>query len=112
LSDEQIAPFVQAVGKKPLNDGMSSDMRGNVLLTDVEHGSVMRWRADTKKLETLVKSGKIRWADGLSYGPDGWLYIADSAIPEQMLQTKAHIASCAPFTIWRVKADVPGQPGQ
>jgi sugar lactone lactonase YvrE len=112
LNDEQLAPLVQAVGKKPLNDGLSSDMQGNVLLTDVEHSSIVRWRADSKQLQTLVRSPRIRWADGLSHGPDGWLYLADSAIPEQMLQTKAHIASRAPYIVWRIKTDVPGQPGQ
>jgi sugar lactone lactonase YvrE len=109
---DAIAAKVERVGAKPLNDGLSSDLAGNVLLTDVEHQSVVRWRVGNGKLETLIRDPRIRWADGLSHGPDGWLYLADSAIPEQMLRSKAHIASQAPYTIWRFKTDSPGVPGQ
>jgi sugar lactone lactonase YvrE len=112
LAPAAVARQVERVSQKPLSDGLSIDHAGNVLVTDVEHGSVMRHRADTGKLETLLRDPRIRWSDGLSHGPDGWLYIADSAIPEQMLRTKAHIASQAPYTIWRIRSDSPGAPGQ
>lgn len=112
LAPATVAREVERVSDKPLSDGLSIDHAGNVLITDVEHGSVMRRRADTGKLETLLRDPRIRWSDGLSHGPDGWLYIADSAIPEQMLRTKAHIASQAPYTIWRIRSDSPGTPGQ
>lgn len=112
LAPADLAAKVQRVSSKPLSDGISIDHAGNVLITDVEHGSVMRHRADTGRLETLVRDPRIRWSDGLSHGPDGLLYLADSAIPEQMLRTKAHIASQAPYTIWRLRNDSPGTPGQ
>ncbi|GAF88527.1 unnamed protein product, partial [marine sediment metagenome] len=63
-------------------------------------------------LETLVKDERIRWADGLSFGPDGWLYLADSAIPHLILQSPEHIASQAPYHIWRFKPGTDGWPGQ
>ncbi|RTL15804.1 MAG: hypothetical protein EKK52_19370 [Burkholderiales bacterium] len=112
LTPEQLASRVERLGPKPLSDGLSMDTQGNVLITDVEHGSVMRWRADTRQLQTLIQSPRIRWSDGLSHGPDGWLYLADSAIPEQMLRSKAHIAAQGPYTVWRFRTDVPGTPGQ
>lgn len=112
LAPADLAAKVQRVSSKPLSDGISIDHADNMLITDVEHGSVMRHRADTGQLETLVHDPRIRWSDGLSHGPHGWLYIADSAIPEQMLRTKAHIASQAPYTIWRLRTDSPGTPGQ
>jgi hypothetical protein len=64
------------------------------------------------KLTTLVRSDRIRWADALSYGPEGWLYVADSAIPDQMLRSKAHIEAHAPYYIFRFKPDIDGVPGQ
>jgi hypothetical protein len=60
----------------------------------------------------LIRDPRIRWSDGFSHGPGDSLYLADSAIPEQMLRSKAHIASQAPYTIWRIKTDRPGVPGQ
>lgn len=111
LGPEALAERVEAVGPKPINDGLSTDLAGNVLLTDVEHGGVARMGPDGQ-LETLIASDRIRWADALSYGPGGWLYIADSAIPDQMLQSKEHIASRAPYYIYRFRPGVDGVPGQ
>lgn len=106
-----LAKAVQDMGPKPLNDGLSTDNAGNVYITDVEHGAVFRLDAEGH-LDTLIRSPRIRWADALSFGPDGWLYLADSAIPEQMLQSKAHIASQAPYFIYRFRPGVDGVPGQ
>ncbi len=103
---------VKAIGKKPLNDGLSMDWDGNVFITDVEHGSVMKMTPDGT-LSTVVRdAARIRWADALSFGPDDWLYVADSAIPDQMLRTKAHMASQAPYAIFRFKPGTRGVPGQ
>lgn len=111
LSQGALAARVEAVGQKPLNDGLSTDNAGNLLITDVEHNAVIRMKPDGE-LTTLVRDNRIRWADALSYGPDGWLYVADSAIPDQMLQTKAHIEANAPYHIFRFKPDIDGVPGQ
>ena len=111
LSDGARAARVQALGTKPLNDGLSTDREGNLLITDVEHGAVIRM-APGGELTTLIRSEKIRWADALSYGPDGWLYVADSAIPDQMLRSKTHIQAHAPYYIFRFKPDIDGIPGQ
>lgn len=106
-----LAASVETVSRKPLSDGMSTDELGTVYLTDVEHGGVMVSQPDGKLL-TLVSSEKIRWADALSFGPGGWLYIADSAIPDMMLQPREKIIDSAPYTIWRLKLPVNPPAGQ
>ena len=111
LSEGALAARVEPVGKKPLNDGLSTDSAGNLLITDVEHGSVVRM-TPRGEIETLIASPRIRWADALSYGPDGWLYVADSAIPDQMLRSKAHIEESAPYHVFRFKPGIDGVPGQ
>ena len=111
LSEGALSARVQAVGKKPLNDGLSTDVEGNLLITDVEHGAVLRM-TPTGKLTTLIQSDEVRWADALSYGPEGWLYLADSAIPVQMLRPKSHIEANAPYHVFRFKPGVDGVPGQ
>ena len=111
LSPGALSARVEAVGKKPLNDGLSVDNDGNVLITDVEHSAVIRMAPDGT-MTTLVKDDRIRWADALSYGPDGWLYVADSAIPDQMLQPKSHIEANAPYHIFRFRPGIDGVAGQ
>jgi hypothetical protein len=90
---------------------MSTDTSGNVYVTDIEHGSVMIIGPDLQP-RTLIQSTRIRWADALSFGPDGWLYLADSAIPDQVLRSKDHIKSKGPYYIYRFKPGFAGVPGQ
>lgn len=111
LSEGALSARAQAVGRKPLNDGLSTDVEGNVLITDVEHGAVMRM-TPVGTLTTLIKDDRIRWADALSYGPEGWLYVADSDIPDQMLRPKSHIAARAPYYIFRFQPGIDGVSGQ
>lgn len=108
----QAALQVKALGRKPLNDGLSMDRNDNIFITDVEHGSVMKM-TPAGLLSTVVQDVKrLRWADALSFGPDGWLYVADSAIPDQMLRSKAHMREQAPYRIFRFKPGTEGVPGQ
>jgi sugar lactone lactonase YvrE len=111
LAPEEVASRIRSVGAKPLNDGLSTDRAGNVLITDVEHGAVLRMAPDGR-LETLIRSPRIRWADALSFGPAGWLYVADSAIPDQMLRSRRHMRGAAPYFIYRFHPGVDGPPGQ
>jgi sugar lactone lactonase YvrE len=110
-SPEAIAAAVEAVGPKPLSDGLSIADDGTVFITDVEHGAVMALAPDGT-LSTVVRDPRIRWADGLSFGPDGWLYLADSAIPHLVPQSAEHHAAQAPHAIWRFRSGPPGAPGQ
>lgn len=108
----QAALQVKALGRKPLNDGLSMDRNDNIFITDVEHGSVMKM-TPAGLLSTVVQDVKrLRWADALSFGPDGWLYVADSSIPDQVLRSKSHMREQAPYRIFRFKPGTEGVPGQ
>lgn len=102
---------IERFAEKPLSDGLSADLAGNVYITDVEHGAVLRVGQD-RVLETLVRSPQVRWADALSFGPDGWLYLADSAIPDQVLRSKEYIKARGPYFIFRFEPGQFGHPGQ
>ncbi len=106
----QLSNRVQRYSDKPMSDGLSSDIDGNVYVTDVEHGAVMLVDRD-RRLTTLIKSSQIRWADGLSFGPDGWLYLADSAIPDLVLKSSEHVAQQGPYFIFRFRPGHAGIPG-
>jgi hypothetical protein len=78
------------------------DASGNVLITDIEHQSIALVDSN-KTVKTLLRSPRIRWADGLAFGADGYTYLADSDIPDQMLQSKEHIRQSKPYFIFRWK---------
>jgi sugar lactone lactonase YvrE len=110
-TEADIEASVEAVGRKPLSDGITIDDAGNVFVTDIEHGAVIAVSPDGT-LSTVVKDKRIRWADGLAFGPDGWLYLADSAIPHIVLQSAEHHASQAPYTVWRFRPGTSAAAGQ
>lgn len=102
LSKEALAQKVEMVCKKPLSDGISADEYNNIYITDVDHQGLSVVNPQ-RKLRTLIKDPRIRWADGISFGSDGYCYFTDSAIPDQMLMSKKHIASRKPYYIFRFK---------
>ena len=90
---------------------MSLDVEGNVYITDIEHSSVFVVNPE-RELKTLIQSENVRWADALSFGPEGYLYLADSALSDLILQSREHIDAHGPYRIFRFKPGVEGVPGQ
>jgi len=111
LPPAQLARRVERFSDKPLSDGFSRDNAGNIYITDVEHGSVFIV-GPGQPLATLIQSNKVRWPDALSFGPDGWLYLADSALPDLILQSREHIEAAGPYRIFRFQPGFEGVPGQ
>ncbi len=101
-TEEEIATSVERVANKPLSDGIRTDFAGNVYITDIEHQGVFVVTPEGKGF-TLIKDKRIQWADGLSMTNGGIFYLADSDIPNQMLQSKEHIAKHAPYHIYKFK---------
>jgi sugar lactone lactonase YvrE len=100
LTDSELGEQVEAIGSKPLSDGLAADLAGNVYIADVEHGAVMRMAPDGR-LTTLVRSPRIRWAESLWFDPDGWLYVSDSAMPEVLMQSRTQIKERGPYHVFR-----------
>ncbi len=111
LPELQLANRVERFSDKPLSDGFSIDVNGNIFITDVEHGSIHIVGPD-RGLATLIQSRSIRWPDALSFGPDGYLYVADSALPDLILRSAEHIEASGPYQIFRFQPGSEGVPGQ
>lgn len=111
MSAAELGGLVEQVGNKPLSDGLSADIAGNVYITDVEHGAVLRMDP-AGNLRTIVRSPRIRWAESLSFGPDGWLYVSDSALAETLLKPRSQVEDRAPYHVFRFRPGTTGVPGQ
>ena len=111
LTAKELGNKVEKFGPKPLSDGLSMELENNIYITDVEHGAILKLGPD-KKLKTLIKDPRLRWPDGLSFGPDNWLYISDSALQDVMFKSKKYIRSKARYFIFRFKPGSRGIAGQ
>lgn len=106
LPHERLAVDIETTGSKPLSDGLTVDAAGTVYVTDVEHQSVNAFDVEGQQT-TVVQDQRLRWADNLTFGPDGMLYIADSGLPHVLLEGGDAVAAHAPYAIWRL--DVSGE---
>ena len=67
---------------------------------------MLRWHPDTD-LETVIRSAAIRWADNVDFGEADWIYLADSAIPDLVLQSAEHIQKSGPYRVYRFPVPQP-----
>jgi sugar lactone lactonase YvrE len=110
LSAEALAGHVEQFATKTKSDGITTDLQGNIYLSDLEHSAILRLGGDGE-LHTVLKDPLIRWPDGFSFGPGGWLYVACSALHEVIGKSAAHIRSQSPYQIFRVQPGAEGIPG-
>lgn len=111
LSEAKLGSRVEVYAIRGQCDGLTIDDANNIYMTDIENGTIMV--IDTaRQYYTLVTHPKMRWPDGMSFGPDGYVYVADSDIPDVMMRSKAHMRKNAPYYLWRFKGLAGARAGQ
>jgi len=110
LSPEALGARVEAFAPKPISDGASSDDQDRIYLTDPEHSAVLAVEPD-RRLRTLVKDPKLRWPDGLSFGPAGSLYVTCSALQDVLFRSAGARRAHAPYQIYHFEPGGTAAPG-
>lgn len=110
LDRQALEHDIEDFGPKTLSDGLTADLDGNIYISDMEHSAILTLDQDGK-LMTLVKDSRLRWPDGFSFGPDGWLYVTCSSLQDVLFVGGAHMRAHAPYQIFRFKPGHAGVPG-
>lgn len=102
IANEQLAEAVEQYSEKTMSDGMTTDNLGNVYLTDAEHSALTRVTPD-RELQTVLKDPRLRWPDGLGFGPNGYLYISCSSLQHVFAMPKESRVKNGPYQVFRFK---------
>ncbi len=108
LEHEDAVEALERVSRKTMSDGVGVDRFGYVLVSDVEHGGVIRIR-ENGALQMLLRDDRLRWVSGLHSARDGWVYISDAGLQDVLLRDAEHRSATAPYRIWRFR---PSQPSR
>ncbi|MGD2084424.1 MAG: L-dopachrome tautomerase-related protein [Chromatiales bacterium] len=109
--DGVIAAAVVRLGPKPLSDGASTDAQGRHYFTNLRDNAIDVLHPDGR-LTRLVQDDRLSWPDALSFGPDGWLYVAVNQLHRSPPFNRGVDRGRQPYLILRVWTGAPGIPGR
>jgi sugar lactone lactonase YvrE len=110
LTPEALALRVENYALKTMSDGITMDLQDNIYISDLEHSAILR--LDTqRRLSTLIKDPKLRWPDGFSFGPAGWLYVTCSSLHQVIGLPPSSVRKHAPYQVFRFRPGAEGVPG-
>jgi sugar lactone lactonase YvrE len=91
------------------SDGLESDNRGNVYLTDYDHQAVHRRDANGTD-HVLVQDARLIWPDTLSVAHDGYLYISVNQLDRAPIFQDGQDLRRPPYALFRTRIE--GRPVQ
>ncbi len=101
LSADALAARVEAYREKPVCDGISVDVEGNIYITDVGRNAI--GVATAEGYTVLASDPRMVWPDGLAFGPDGHLYVTVNQLNRDSAQNAGVEAGEPPYYILRVR---------
>jgi sugar lactone lactonase YvrE len=111
LAPDALAARVEDFGPKTISDGLTIDAQDTVYITDPEHGAILTLGQDRALKTLLMDPSRLRWPDGFSFGPDGWLYVTCSSLQHVMFRSSGSMAEHAPYHVFRFRPGASRVPG-
>jgi sugar lactone lactonase YvrE len=104
VSDDDVAATVVDEGDKGgASDGLETDDRGRLYLTDGEHNAILR-RLPDGTFETVVHDPRLLWPDTMSVA-DGYLYVTANQLYRQDKYQLGKDRRRYPYSLFRIAID-------
>jgi sugar lactone lactonase YvrE len=109
MNNDQLVGAIEEYGRKGVSDGISIDSAGNVYVTDVAHNAIGVLEATpdatgVRPYRLLAQDADLlSWPDGMSVGPDGWLYVVVNQLHRHAALNAGNQATKPPFAIVKLK---------
>ncbi len=81
LTPAQLAATVELYAHSFIADGYLTTRRGDIYVTSCADSSVKRLTTD-RKFAVVAQDARLAWPDSMAEGPDGFIYVTASHIPE------------------------------
>ena len=111
LAEAELGKRVEKYAEKPNNGGLGMDEDGNLYLTAVETNAVGVIPADTQTYAAYAAHDDIVWPDGVSYAPDGYMYVSAAQVSEAAIFNDGDARNQPPYRIFRFPPLAPGRLG-
>lgn len=104
VSPDALAAAVVDLGEKGASDGLESDARGRIYITDYEHNAIRRRDADGS-WTTVAHDPRLLWPDTLSIAQDGYLYVTANQVHRQPNFNRGIDKRVKPYSLFRLRID-------
>ncbi|WP_299970391.1 L-dopachrome tautomerase-related protein [uncultured Roseobacter sp.] len=111
LSDAELGNRVEKYAEKPNNGGLGIDRDGNLYLTAVETNAVGIIPTETPTYAVYAAHNDIVWPDGVSYAPDGYMYVSAAQVSEAAIFNDGDARNHPPYRIFRFPPLAPSRLG-
>ncbi|KAM3096118.1 L-dopachrome tautomerase-related protein [Phormidesmis sp. 146-12] len=112
LSPSQMGAKVERYGEKAVSDGIAADGAGNVYITDVNQNAIGVTSSNGQYRVLYQDNAVLNWADGMSYGPDGYFYVTVNQLHRHAALNGGRDVSKPPYQIVRFKPLSPSAIGR
>ncbi len=102
LSPAEISSKVERYANKPNNGGLSIDYNGNIYSTNVESKEIGLITPD-RKSHVVASDPQMVWPDGISYSPDGYMYVSASQVSAAAMFHGGTAQNKTPYLIFRFR---------
>ncbi|UEP36636.1 major royal jelly family protein [Burkholderia ambifaria] len=100
-TDEQIAAEIRDLGAVGGNtDGMVTDSRGALYVTDVTHNGIVKYEPRTKSMSLIASDDGVHWPDTPALLPNGDLVFTSSALSDHVAGRVA--SGHERYELWRM----------